>query len=125
MKCIRSDKTVSYDDIRVEQVTPYLGTVRHSQNNQDLKDSTLIRRQVWTKDTKGEMAVRKLTVWKTNKETIDPRYPAFVVHWTDYSPGRAKPLDRDVRPLADEASALAMAEQFIEQNIKKGWQPVK
>ena len=50
---------------------------------------------------------------------------AFVVHWTDYSPGRAKPLDRDVRPLADEASALAMAEQFIEQNIKKGWQPVK
>jgi hypothetical protein len=34
-------------------------------------------------------------------------------------------LDRDVRPLADEASALAMADQFIEQNIKKGWQPVE
>ena len=59
------------------------------------------------------------------KETVDPKYPAFVVHWTDYSPGRAKPLVRNVRPLADETSALAMANQFIEQNIKKGWQPVE
>jgi hypothetical protein len=125
MKRIRADKSVSYDDIRVEQVTPYLGALRHAQNNQDLKESTLIRRQVWTKETKGQMAVRKLVVWKTNKEIDDPRYPAFVVHWTDYSPGRAKPLDRDVRPLADEASALAMADQFIEQNIKKGWQPIE
>ena len=125
MKRIRADKSVSYDDIRVEQVTPYLGSLRHAQNNQDLKESTLIRRQVWTKETKGQMAVRKLVVWKTNKETDDPRYPAFVVHWTDYSPSRAKPLDRDVRPLADEASALAMADQFIEQNIKKGWQPIE
>lgn len=125
MKRIRSDKSVSYDDIRVEQVTPYLGALRHAQNNQDLKESTLIRRQVWTKETKGQMAVRKLVVWKTNKETDDPRYPAFVVHWTDYSPGRAKPLDRDVRPLADKASALSMADQFIEQNIKKGWQPIE
>lgn len=125
MKRIRSDKTVSYDDIRVEQVTPYLRTMRYSQNTQDLKKSALIRRQVWTKETKGQMAVRKLTVWKTNKETIDPRYPAFVVNWTDYSPGRAKPLDRDVRPLADEASALSMADQLIEQNIKKGWQPTE
>ena len=125
MKRIRADKSVSYDDIRVEQVTPYLGSLRHAQNNQDLKESTLIRRQVWTKETKGQMAVRKLVAWKTNKETDDPRYPAFVVHWTDYSPSRAKPLDRDVRPLADEASALAMADQFIEQNIKKGWQPIE
>jgi len=125
MKRVRADKSVSYDDIRVEQVTPYLGALRHAQNNQGLKESTLIRRQVWTKETKGQMAVRKLVVWKTNKETDDPRYPAFVVHWTDYSPGRAKPLDRDVRPLADEASALAMADQFIEQNIKKGWQPIE
>ena len=125
MKRIRSDKTASYDDVRVEQVTPYLGAVRHASTNQDFKESTLIRRKVWTKETKGQMAVRKLVVWKTNKETDDPRYPAFVVHWTDYSPGRAKPLDRDVRPLADEASALAMSDQFIEKNIKKGWQPIE
>ena len=125
MKRIRSDKSVSYDDVRVEQVTPYLGALRDAQNNQVLKESTLIRRQVWTKETKGQIAVRKLVVWKTNKEIDDPRYPAFVVHWTDYSPGRAKPLDRDVRPLADKASAVAMAEQFIEQNIKKGWQLIE
>jgi hypothetical protein len=72
-----------------------------------LEERTLIRRQVWTKETKGQMAVRKLVVWKSNKEIHDPRYPAIVVHWTDYSPGRAKPLDRDVRPLGDEAPPLA------------------
>jgi hypothetical protein len=30
-----------------------------------------------------------------------------------------------VLPLADEASALSMADQLIEQNIKKGWQPAE
>ena len=125
MKRIRSDKTVSYNDIRIEQVSPYLSTVCSAQNNQDLEESVLMRRQVWTKDVKGQMAVRKLVIWKTNKETADPKYPVFVLHWTDYSPGRAKPLSRDVRPLADETSASAIADQFIEQNIKKGWQLIK
>jgi len=30
-----------------------------------------------------------------------------------------------VRPLADETSTSAIADQFIEQNIKKGWQLIK
>ena len=72
---------------------------------------------------KGQMAVRKLvTVWKTNKETalIQDILPLYV-HWTDYSPGRAKPLSRDVRPLADETSTSAIADQLIEQQTyKKG-----
>ena len=40
----------------------------------------------------GTCSVRKLLVWKTNKEAVDPRFPAYVVHWTDYSPGRSSPI---------------------------------
>jgi hypothetical protein len=83
-----------------------------------------VRREVWTKTTKGQLAVRKLLVWQTNKAEGSQRYPAYVVHWTDYSAGRAEPLDRDVRPAPDEAAAQAIAQEFIDANIKKGWEKV-
>jgi hypothetical protein len=89
-----------------------------------LPQSTLLRREVWTKTTKGQLAVRKLLVWQTNKSAHDERYPAFVVHWTDYSAGRAEPLDRDVRPAPDEVAAQTIAQEFIDANIKKGWEKV-
>jgi hypothetical protein len=83
-----------------------------------------VRREVWTKTTKGQLAVRKLLVWQTNKSEGSHRYPAYVVHWTDYSAGRAEPLDRDVRPAPDEATAQQVAQDFIDANIKKGWEKV-
>ena len=64
------------------------------------------RREVWT------------------KETADNAFPAFVVHWTDYSAGRANPLDREVRLAPDEAGAMKIADAMIEENIKKGWNKV-
>ena len=80
-----------------------------------------MRREVWTKEAKGQVAIRKLLIWKTNKEKIATSYPAYVVHWTDYSPTRAEPLDRDVRLAPDEAEAAKIAEALIGDNIKKGW----
>ena len=76
---------------------------------------------VWTKETKGQTAVRKLLVWKTNKELLSADYPAYVVHWTDYSASRASPLDREIRQAPTEASANELAELLIQENIKKGW----
>jgi hypothetical protein len=63
-------------------------------------------------------------VWKTNKEQINSDYPGFVVHWTDYSPGRASPLDRDVKLAPSEKSAQSLGDAFIAENIKKGWNKV-
>ena len=84
--------------------------------------SEVIRRQVWTKTAKDKTDVRKLVVWKTNKDTDDPSYPAYVVHWTDYSAGRKAPLTREVRPVITEDAAQAAAEDLIADNIKKGWE---
>jgi hypothetical protein len=84
-----------------------------------LGKSSVIRRQVWTKEGAGKVDVRKLVVWKTNKEAAD--YPAFVVHWTDYSSTRKSPLDREVRLAPNEKEALKIAEAMIVENVKKGW----
>jgi hypothetical protein len=110
-------ETVGYD-----QVADYIPPAKQEVLAGTLPESTVIRRDVWTKTAKGSTAVRKLLVWKTNKEQADPSYPAYVIHWTDYSAGRATPLDRDVRLAPDEKSALAIAEELISENIKKGWE---
>ena len=89
-----------------------------------LPASEVIRREVYTKTTKGKVAVRKLLIWKTGKDALDPRYPAYVVHWTDYSPGRRDPIKRTVRPAPDEAEATALGDELITKNIKRGWTAV-
>ena len=121
---LREDKAPDETGVRFSQVQDYLTSKLSVSAAFDLPQSAVMRREVWTKTTKGQLAVRKLLVWKTNKSELDDRYPAYVVHWTDFSAGRASPLDRDVRPAPDEATANELAQEFIEANIKKGWEKV-
>jgi hypothetical protein len=123
-KRLREDKTPDETGVRFAQLQDYMPLTPSMSPALALPPSTLVRREVWTKTTKGQLAVRKLLVWQTNKSAQDDRYPAFVVHWTDYSAGRAEPLDRDVRPAPDETTAQAIAQEFIDANIKKGWEKV-
>ncbi len=119
---IRTDKGVNPTDVRMAQLTervPVRDAAKHVTAHARPK-SEVVRREVYTKETKGKVAVRKLIVWKTNKEA-EPDFPAFVVHWTDYSPDRKTPLEREVRlaPTADAAERIAAG--LLEENIKKGW----
>jgi hypothetical protein len=123
-KRLREDKAPDETGVRFAQLQDYMPLTPSMSPALALPPSTLVRREVWTKTTKGQLAVRKLLVWQTNKSAQDDRYPAFVVHWTDYSAGRAEPLDRDVRPAPDEPTAQAIAQEFIDANIKKGWEKV-
>ena len=116
---LRNDKAGAEEGARWQQIETLVG--QDNTATTAAVDPTIIRRQVWTKVSKEKTDVRKLVVWKTNKETVDPDYPAYVVHWTDYSAGRKTPLTREVRPAFSEDSALALAEALIESNIKKGW----
>jgi hypothetical protein len=74
---------------------------------------------VWSKEGSGKVDVRKLLIWKTNKESAG--YSAYVVHWTDYSSTRKSPIDREVRLAPSEKEAVKIAEAMIAENIKKGW----
>jgi len=122
----REDKGVNTLDIRASQVLErcVLEDLDEEATAVTLPRSTVLRREVWAKETKGQLAVRKLVVWKTNKESVDPLFPSFVVHWTDYSPGRKDPLKREVRLAPTEAQANELAEAMIVKGVKRGWNPV-
>lgn len=123
---VRDDKQIDKVDIRVAQVQERClvqGIDRHAEAIV-LPASEVIRREVYTKATKGELAVRKLVVWRTHKEAAAPHlgYPAFVVQFTDFSAGRKDPLQRDVKLAADPAGAMRIADEMIADGIKKGWE---
>ncbi len=122
---IREDKEVNPVDLRVAQLTErcHIDSLEQEATKVALPGSEVIRREVYTKSGKGGMAVRKLVCWKTNKEEESEAFPAYVVHFTDYSPGRKTPLAREVRLAPDLETATGIAEGLIQANIKKGWEP--
>jgi hypothetical protein len=119
---LRDDKADVASGARLAQLPENMIPANTSSGEQ--KPSEVIRRQVWTKESKDKVDVRKLLVWKTNKES-DPRFPAFVVHWTDYSSTRKAPLAREVKLAINQKDAEAIAESLIEENVKKGWNEKK
>jgi hypothetical protein len=123
---LRTDKSVNTVDVRASQLTERceLKSLETPAEAIALPSSKVMRREVWTKVTKGKTAVRKLLVWQTNKDDVVPGWPAWVVHFTDYSPDRKTPLERTVRTAVSADDARAVAESLIAENIKKGWDPV-
>ena len=82
-----------------------------------------MKREVFVKELKGKTMVRKFLMWKTNKEQEGNEYPGYVIHYTDYSPNRKVPLDREVRISNSESQIHELWTQLQESNIKKGWKP--
>ena len=118
---LRNDKACTFEDIGWNQITRLI-PIADVSDEIKLGTSEVIRRQVWSKEGSGKVDVRKLLIWKTNKEAAG--YPAYVVHWTDYSSTRKSPLDREVRLAPNEKEAVKIAEAMITENIKTGWSEV-
>jgi hypothetical protein len=122
---VRTDKQPDALDARMAQViervmVPELGV--HAEPVA-LPESEVLRREVYTKTTKGALAVRKFVLWATHKQDANAGYPAFVVQFTDYSPGRKDPLKREVRLAPSFEAAEALIEGMVQKNIKRGWKP--
>ncbi|MBC8424811.1 AAA family ATPase, partial [bacterium] len=122
---VREDKRAQCPDIRFEQVSD-LVPVRETTGSAlaDLPASEFVRREVYTKPTPVGPAVRKVIAWKTNKEHLDPACPAYVVFFTDYSPGRREPLQTEVRVAALLESLHAFADDWLARKIRRGWELV-
>lgn len=118
---LRNDKACTAEDIGWHQITRLLPVAEQSEETK-LGASEVIRRQVWVKEGAGKVDVRKLVIWRTHKESAG--YPAFVVHWTDFSATRKSPLDREVRLAPNDKEAQRIADLMILENIKKGWSEV-
>lgn len=118
---LREDKSFNETDIRISQITDFceFANVKRAELSA-LQPSTILSRRVFTKTAGGRTAVQKFLVWKTNKETTG-RFPAYVLHHTDYCEGRKEPLARDLRISNECNQIMALAEELIEAKIKKGW----
>ena len=121
---IREDKSATPADIRINQVSDLVEIPMADKDatRMSLPTSQIMRREVYTKMLKGEQMVRKFLMWKTNKDQESEEFPAYVIHYTDFSPNRKNPLDRDIRVCNTEDQIVKHWEQLKEANIKKGWQ---
>lgn len=121
---LRDDKSFCEADIRLSQVTDLCNFAEvKTLNLNKLPHSEIIVRRVYIKTQKEKRMVQKFLVWKTNKEQTG-RFPAFVLHHTDYSASRKDALKRDIRVSNSLDQINALLEQFIAENIKKGWEEV-
>lgn len=122
---IRDDKQVDATDVRVAQVQQrcLVADLDRRADPIVLPPAEVVRREVYTKAAKGDVAVRKLVVWRTNKHTVaEAGYPAYVVQFTDFSAGRKDPLQREVKLAADLGAATRIADEMIAEGVKKGWE---
>ena len=120
---IREDKTLNVSDIRISQVTDLVPVAMAYVNAAEMKlpVSEILQREVYTKELKGELLVRKFLLWKTNKEKTGEEYPGYVLHYTDFSPTRKSPLNREIRVSNSDSQIAELWQEFKKSYIKKGW----
>ncbi len=118
----RDDKQVNVHDVRAQQLADVVEIDKLDLNVHQITQpaSELLRREVYTKASRGQTMVRKLLMWKTNKET-DGDFPAYVLHFTDFSPGRKTPLEREVRVSNSREQIEQLWTTLFTENIVKGW----
>jgi hypothetical protein len=119
----REDKQVQATDVRISQVADLVELPQADKDARQLvyPKSELLRREVYVKELKGEQMVRKLVLWKTNKDQVAEDFPAYVAHLTDFSPNRKDPLCRDIRVSSSREQIEQLCEQLKAENITKGW----
>ena len=70
--------------------------------------------------------VRKLVMWQTNKaeeeqESRARDFPAYVIAFTDYSPNRKTPLERDIRLSNSREQIDELWDELAKEYIVKCW----
>lgn len=122
----RDDKAIRHADLRLHQVNDVVEVAMMDRDARQLSlpKSEIVKREVFTKTLKGNLMVRKLLLWKTNKDCEGGTFPAYVAYLTDFSPNRATPLDRDIRVSNSREQIDELWAQMKAENIVKGWAPV-
>ena len=123
----REDKTIRHQDLRLHQVHEVIEVpmIDRDARQLSLPRSEILQREVFTKTIKGNLMVRKLLLWKTNKESEGGNFPAYVAYFTDFSPNRATPIDRDIRVSSSKEQIAALLAEMKSEYIVKGWAPAQ
>ena len=121
---IRSDKKANFDDCGLNQIIRISGIPKSEfkeVSNKDLPKSKIIKREIFKKESKKGIAIRKFLFWKSNKEKASD-YPSYLCYYLDYSEGRSDPIKRKLYPFEDEKLGIGYLKKLIDENIKKGWE---
>lgn len=122
----RDDKRVDLADVRLAQVQEFASFEPEEiveRPSISLQPSRLLLRDVYTKQLGGKFMLQKYLLWKTNKEDTG-LYPAYVLHYTNYSSQRLEPLQRELRASSSEEQIRELYRRYLEEYIKKGWEHV-
>jgi hypothetical protein len=121
----REDKRIVAADLRLQQVADVVEVplVEQDARKLTLPRSQVLLREVYTKTLKGQMMVRKVLLWKTNKEEAGD-YPGYVAYVTDFSPNRKTPLERDIRVSNSREQIEQLVAAMKAEYIVKGWAAV-
>jgi ATP-dependent DNA ligase len=119
----RDDKQPNPQDVAMSQLSDLVEIPDTNRAAEEIKlpPSTLIKRAVAVKEAKGAKMVRKVLMWKTNKEEASRDYPAYVVHVTNYSANRKTPLEFDLKVTRSEAQAAELFEELKAELFVSGW----
>lgn len=118
----REDKQASIEDTSFDQVTEVVGFDDISEEQYSkLAETEIIHRDVYKKESRGSIMVKKFVILKTNKEESDD-FPAYVLHITDFSSGRKDPLKKDIRVSDSETQINELLAAEITKGIKAGWE---
>ena len=120
---IRDDKDANTDDVNLKQLTDIVDIPNANVVSEELQlpESKLLKRSVASKELRGATMVRKLILWKTNKEEESRDFPAYVLHLTDYSPNRKDPLKYDVRVSSSKDQIEGYFRDWEKKYFVSGW----
>ena len=120
----RDDKQAHKDDVRLSQLTDIVDIpdVERVAEQIQLPNSKVIKRKVGTKNLRGAVMVRKLVMWKTNKEDASKDFPAYVLQLTDFSPNRKDPLKYEMRVSSSKDQVLKFFAEWEKKYYVSGWE---
>ncbi|HJO57347.1 MAG TPA: RNA ligase family protein [Nitrospinaceae bacterium] len=124
---IRGDKKATEEDCGVQQLERAGFFIKDMKTDpkkkiSSMQPSVISEKQVYVKTSKDGKAVKKFIILKTHKE--DHGYPKYVFYFFDMSEKRKTPIQRDVRPFNDLKLAQKILNDYLDKNIKKGWEKI-
>ncbi len=120
---MREDKSVTLEEVSVKQVATFVEVedIEKALADIELPKSELLRRDVYFKKQGEKLMIRKILMWKTNKESSQ-EYPPFITFHTDFSSQRQEPLTTNLKPSTSLKKAEIAFEELLEKSVKKGWE---
>lgn len=122
----REDKAANATDIRLSQIEDFASFEPEeivSEPKSEGKPSKLLTRELYEKKLGEKYMLQKYLIWQTNKEDTG-EFPAYVLHYTNFSSNRLEPLQREIRVSDSSEQIYELYNSMLEDNIKKGWERI-